>query len=206
MTPTESNPAERDPRDDRDPLAEELLAIRCQLGDRDALDVLIDRYAARLRGYVRRVAATEAEADDLVQETWLRVLRGLPGLRDPRRLRSWLFGITHRVLVDRLRSRYAAPAESSDEHLADDADLQQWHVQRDQVETGLASLAPVDREAVVLFHLEGLSLSEISASTSVPIGTVKSRLHRARLQMRQALSPSSNSDATGNSNSEGEKA
>lgn len=170
---------------------DELLAIRCQLGERPALDELIDRYANRLRGYVRRVAASEAEADDLVQDIWLRVLRGLPGLRDPARLRSWLFGIAHRVLIDRLRSRYAAPDEVVDEtaesRLADAADLQQLHVDRDQVERGMAVLTPPDREAVWLFYFERLTIEEIAEAASVPPGTVKSRLHRARQQMREAL-------------------
>lgn len=93
-----------------DQRADELLGIRCQLGERAAFDELIERYATRLRAYVRRVADDDAEADDLVQDTWLRVLRGLPGLRQPARLRSWLFGIAHRVLIDRLRLRYAEPA------------------------------------------------------------------------------------------------
>lgn len=178
---------------------DELLAIRCQLGEREAFDALIERYAERLRGYARRVAAQEAEVDDLVQDIWLRVLRGLPGLRDSARFRSWLFGIAHRVLIDRLRSRYAAPVEDSteadDRPLADEADLQQDHVDRDQVERGMAVLSPPDREAVWLFHFEQLTLDEIAAATSVPVGTVKSRLHRARKQMRLALDV--NEDDTG---------
>lgn len=55
--------------------SDELLAIRCQLGEREAFHELIERYASRLRGYVRRVADSDAEADDLVQDTWLRVQR-----------------------------------------------------------------------------------------------------------------------------------
>jgi len=182
---------------------DELLAIRCQLGEREAFDALIERYAERLRGYARRVAAQEAEVDDLVQDTWLRVLRGLPGLRDPARFRSWLFGIAHRVLIDRLRSRYAAPAEDSteadDRPLADEADLQQDHVDRDQVERGMAVLSPPDREAVWLFHFEQLTLDEIAAATSVPVGTVKSRLHRARKQMRLALDATADDTAAADS-------
>lgn len=170
-----------------DAAAEELLAIRCQLGERAAFDELIERHAERLRGYLRRVAASEADADDLVQDTWLRVIRGLPGLRDPARFRAWLFGIAHRVLVDRLRARYAAPAESPVEPLPDAADVQADHIRRDQIERGLAALAPAEREVIVLFYLEQLKLSEIAAVLSVPTGTIKSRLHRARAQMRDAL-------------------
>lgn len=167
--------------------ADELLAIRCQLGERAAYDELIERYAARLRGFVRRVADSDAEADDLVQDTWLRVIRGMPGLRDPARLRSWLFGIAHRVLIDRLRLRYAEPAHAPIEVLIDEADLQAEHLKRDQVERGLAALAPPEREAVVLFYLEQLPLAEMAEVMAVPLGTAKSRLHRARTRLRAVL-------------------
>lgn len=171
----------------REQALDELLAIRCQLGERDAFDELIDRYADRLRGHVRRVAASNAEADDLVQETWLRVIRGLPGLRDPARVRSWLFGIAHRVLVDRLRTRYAEPAAVDVAPLADARNLLDEEIRRDQIERGLEVLAPIDREVVVLFYLEQFTLSEVAEAVGVPVGTVKSRLHRARRRMRAAL-------------------
>lgn len=177
--------------------SDELLAIRCQLGERAAFDELIERYADRLRGYVRRVANSESEADDLVQDAWLRILRGMPGLRDPARLRSWLFGIAHRVLIDRLRLRYAEPAHAPVEALVDDADLQAEHLKRDQVERGLAALAPPEREAVVLFYLEQLTLTEMAEVMAVPVGTAKSRLHRARARLRAALDLSNDPNATG---------
>lgn len=178
------NPSSKHRQDDR---ADELLAIRCQLGERAAFDELIERYADRLRGYVRRVAHNDADADDLVQDTWLRVLRGLAGLRDPKRLRSWLFGIAHRVLIDRLRVRYAEPAQASVEALVDETDLQAEHLRHDQVERGLAALGPPEREAVVLFYLEQLSLAEMAEVMAVPLGTAKSRLHRARTRLRAVL-------------------
>ena len=173
--------------------ADELLAIRCQLGERDAFEELIECHAERLRGYLRRVAASEVDVDDMLQDTWLRVIRGLPGLRDPGRFRSWLFGIAHRVMVDRLRSKYAAPECSPVETLIDESDLQADHIHRDQIEQGLAVLAPTEREAIVLFHLEQLKLTEIASALSVPVGTVKSRLFRARAQMRHALQSNSES-------------
>ncbi|MDZ7788936.1 MAG: RNA polymerase sigma factor [Xanthomonadales bacterium] len=166
---------------------DELLAIRCQLGEGAAFDELIERYAERLRGYVRRVANSDSDADDLVQDAWLRILRGLPGLRDPARLRAWVFGIAHRVIIDRLRSRYAEPAHAPIEVLVDEADLQAEHLKRDQVERGLAALAPPEREAVVLFYLEQLPLAEMAEVMDVPLGTAKSRLHRARTRLRAVL-------------------
>src|SRR6185436_15384103 len=88
----------------------ELLAVRCQLGERAALDALVARWHLPLWKYARRVTGTDDAASDAIQEAWLRVLRGLPGLREPARLRPWIFGIARRVLMDRLRAQYAAPS------------------------------------------------------------------------------------------------
>ena len=68
-------------------LEDELLAIRCQLGEREAFDALIDRWHEPLHHYARRVAGTDEGADDVIQDVWLRVLRGIARLKDPSRLR-----------------------------------------------------------------------------------------------------------------------
>src|SRR5215207_4493533 len=91
------------------PAHDELLVVRCQLGEREAFDELIDQWHARLWQYARRLAGSDEAADDAVQDVWLRVLRGIAQLRDSTKLRAWLFGIARRVLMDRLRQQYAAP-------------------------------------------------------------------------------------------------
>lgn len=167
-----------------DPSADELLAIRCQLGEPEAFDELVERWGARLRGYLLRVATDDAE--DLVQEVWLRVLRGLPGLREPTKFRSWFFGIAHRVLIDRLRSRYADRVETgleADDHGELDPAFAR-DINRELIDSGLATLQVPEREAIGLFYFEELSLAEISTTLGVPEGTVKSRLHRARASLR----------------------
>ena len=93
----------------RDPDADELLAIRCQLGERAAFDALIARWHEPLWRYLRRLANNDDAARDLTQDTWLRVLRGIGALREPAKLRPWLFGIARRVAMDRLRFEYARP-------------------------------------------------------------------------------------------------
>ena len=90
-------------------LADELLVVRCQLGELDAFDELIAIWHRPLWLYVRRMVQRDDEAQDLLQEIWIRVLRGMPRLRDGSRLRGWLFGIAHNVLMDRLRREYATP-------------------------------------------------------------------------------------------------
>jgi DNA-directed RNA polymerase specialized sigma24 family protein len=86
-----------------DPRADELLAIRCQLGERDAFDALIARWYEPLWRYLRTLANSSEVADDLAQDTWLRVLRSIASLRDASRLRPWIFGIARRACDSGMR-------------------------------------------------------------------------------------------------------
>src|SRR5262245_11713976 len=174
---------------DRPSADDELLAIRCQLGEPAAFDDLIARWHGPLWGFVRRLAGDDEAARDIVQDIWLRVIRGIPRLRDGAKLRAWLFGIARRTLMDRFRDRYAEapatavdvneiPAESSP--IDDIEDL-------DELDRALERLPFVERETVTLFYLQELSLNDIADALGIPVGTVKSRLFRARRILRQDL-------------------
>jgi RNA polymerase sigma factor (sigma-70 family) len=173
------------------------LAVRCQLGEREAFDALIDRWHGPLWTYARRLTGSDDAAHEVAQEAWLRILRALPGLRDAARLRPWLFGITRRTLMDRLRGQYAAPRPSDvdpdtlandDSGSGDDSGVVSGSgVDETGLLAGLAGLPMVEREVLTLFYLEELSLAEVAELVQVPVGTVKSRLHRARRMLRQAI-------------------
>jgi len=90
---------------------DEWLVVRCQLGERPAFDELIQRWHEPLWRYVRRLTGEDEAAKDIVQDVWLRVLRGISRLRDGSKLRSWLFGIARRASMDRLREQYATPID-----------------------------------------------------------------------------------------------
>jgi len=169
-----------------DPRIDTLLAVRCQLGERAAFDDLIRRWALPLRRYVQRVVGDSESADELVQDIWLGVIQGIRRLQDPARFRSWLFGIAHRRLMDRLRGRYLAPAgdnEAADEIPANLPDPDRGLEAR-ELERGLRRLPPFEREVLSLFYLEELSLAEVAQVLAIPVGTVKSRLFRARNLLR----------------------
>lgn len=177
---TDTPPDHHDPRD-------ELLVIRCQLGERPAFDELIDRWHPPLWKYARRLSGGDDAAQEIEQDVWLRVLRGIHRLRDAAKFRAWLFGIARRVMMDRLRLRYAAPAAADVDldTLAGDetppaGDLEALHQE-------LERLPVVEREVLTLFYLNELSLAEIAEVVGVPAGTVKSRLHRARRMLRAEL-------------------
>ena len=173
-------------------LEDELLAVRCQLGEREAFDLLTERWHQPLWRYARRVTGSDDAASEVVQDVWLRVLRGIARLREPARLRSWLFGIAHRTLMDRLRGRYAnaavtdidmasLPALDTDDEI--EADLE-------SLGDALARLPLVERNVLTLFYLRELTLVEVADTLQVPEGTVKSRLFRARNLLRQEITTS----------------
>jgi RNA polymerase sigma-70 factor (ECF subfamily) len=177
------------PDDEREALADELLGIRCLLGERDAFDALAERWHQPLWLFLRRLTGSDEAADDAVQESWLRILRAMPKLRDPTRLRPWLFAIARRVAMDRLRQHYAEPVDESADLAALAADdaasdrAEELAVMHDEI----ARLPMVEREVLVLFYLHELSLAQLAEVLAVPVGTVKSRLFRARRMLRRQL-------------------
>ncbi|HET9862903.1 MAG TPA: RNA polymerase sigma factor [Steroidobacteraceae bacterium] len=173
----------------RDPRADALLAIRCQLGERDAFDALIARWHEPLWRYLRTLASSSEVADDLSQDTWLRVLRSIAALRDASRLRPWLFGIARRVAMDRLRFRYAHPTADLaeiDDMAAAEADIA---LESDlaTLQSALDALPVSDRETLTLFYLRELTIEQIATLLQAPTGTIKSRLFRARELLRREL-------------------
>jgi RNA polymerase sigma factor (sigma-70 family) len=169
---------------------DELLAIRCQLGESAAFDDLIARWHGPLWTFVRRLTQDDDAARDVLQDVWVKVLRGITGLRDASKLRGWLFGIARRTLMDRLRDQYAtASAVDVDvdvDAISDDTPVDSFG-DLDALDRAVERLPIVDREVVTLFYLQELSLTEIAEALKVPVGTVKSRLFRARRLLRQDL-------------------
>ncbi|HWH39343.1 MAG TPA: RNA polymerase sigma factor [Usitatibacter sp.] len=147
---------------------------------------LIVPYIPNLRRYARALVGDRDGADDLVQDTLERAVRKFHLWR-PGDLRAWLFSIMHNVFVNQLKSRkissdqevddtFAAPVPGATR--ADVLDLQR----------ALGTLAPEQREVVLLVALEDMSYEEAAGTLGIPIGTVMSRLARAREKLRAMLS------------------
>ncbi|MFE6286459.1 RNA polymerase sigma factor [Streptomyces sp. NPDC057877] len=165
-----------------------LLVVRCQLGEREAFRELVQVWHAPLWRYVRGMVGSRHLADDLVQEAWVAVVRGLPRLRQPERFAPWLFTIARRTVADHLRQEYRTPRTSVAEAAAVVADDALSGVLTTmEIESGLSGLPPSEREVLILFHLQDLSLAACAQMLGVPPGTVKSRLHRARRMLRDVL-------------------
>jgi RNA polymerase sigma factor (sigma-70 family) len=168
---------------------DEWLVVRCQLGERPAFDELIERWHEPLWKYVRRLTGDDEAAKDTAQDVWLRVLRGIGRLRDGSKLRPWLFGIARRAAMDRLREQYATPITSEVDvaaiATADTPIELEEELRTMQLE--LSRLPVIEREALTLYYLQELSLVEVAEVLGVPVGTVKSRLFRARQLLRREL-------------------
>jgi RNA polymerase sigma-70 factor (ECF subfamily) len=173
----------------QDAARDEWLVLGCQLGDRDAFDALIARWHPPLWRYLARAAGDADRAADMSQDVWVRVISALPRLREPAKFRGWLFGIARRVAMDRLRTKYATPVFEAKEldELAETATADDREVDIERMEAELQRLPPVERDVLVLFYLRELSLADIAAATEIPVGTVKSRLHRARHLLRAQM-------------------
>ena len=168
---------------------DEWVVVRCQLGEADAFNDLVARWHPLVSRYALRVTNDADAAHDVVQDVWLRVVRGIGRLKEPSLFRPWLFGIARRVLMDRLRAQYRA---LKTEVLDDDVEVPE--IEHDaslddlpRLEAELRHLPLLEREVLVLFYLQEFSLLEIAETVSVPIGTVKSRLYRARKLLRSRM-------------------
>lgn len=173
---------------------DELLVVRCRLGERDAFTELVHRWHAPLWRYLRGVTGSTQLADDLSQETWLAVIRSIRRLRQPDRFVPWLFTIARRTVVNQLRNpwpgteRPVGRAGDFKDDASETADGPSVEVlNRMEVQEGLDALPPREREVLILFHLQDLPLADCAAVLGVPPGTVKSRLFRARRMLRRAL-------------------
>jgi RNA polymerase sigma factor (sigma-70 family) len=169
-------------------MIDELLVVRAQLGERAAVAELVRAWHTPVWTYARRMLDAE-RADDVSQEIWLAVVRGLPRLRTPARFAPWLFTIARRAVTDRLREEYAR-AESAEEPEPVTGDPVEAVVNRAELISALSGLPVIEREILVLHYLEDLPVEECAQICGVPSGTVKSRLNRARRLLREHLKES----------------
>lgn len=166
-------------------MTDELLVVRCQLGEREAFAELVRLWHDPVWTYVRRMLGS-GDADDVAQEVWLAVMRGLPRLREPARFTPWLFIIARRAVANRLREEYAGADVGGDTRPAE-PDASDLVLDRAEVVAGLAGVPVRERELLILFYLQDLSLETCAEICAVPVGTVKSRLSRGRRMLRDEL-------------------
>lgn len=172
-------------------VTEELLAA-CRRGDPRAFEEVVRATHAKVYTQALRLVGDRHEAEDVAQDAYLRVFRGLPAFRGDAEFDTWLYRIVANAAISHLRRRRRAP-EVSVEVLDDrprpgeTVGLSETSVDRDALERALAGLPSSLRVAVVLKDVYGLSCREIGRRVRTSEGAVKVRLHRARKRLREAL-------------------
>jgi RNA polymerase sigma-70 factor (ECF subfamily) len=172
------------------------LLRRCRAGDELAWEVLVRNYQARICSIAYGYTGDPDEARDLAQDIFVRVYRKLDTCRDPERLLPWLIRIARNVCLDHLRRRKVRPPAQdipADElvSLADPAPSpeQQWltNTRKRLVIAAMQNLSKINREIILLKDMQGLPLDEIAGMLDLPLGTVKSRCSRARVELAKAV-------------------
>jgi RNA polymerase sigma-70 factor (ECF subfamily) len=171
---------------------DEYLVLLSQAGSTQALDGLARRWTPRLLRYAARVLGGSGDAAetarDIVQETWIGAIRGLPRLRDPAQFPAWIYGIATRKCADAVRAnrrRRKLDAQSAAGGSRQDPAPPAEH--QIDLAKSIRGLPPMHRAVVHLFYREDMSVEEIASILEIPAGTVKSRLHHAREALRQQL-------------------
>jgi RNA polymerase sigma-70 factor (ECF subfamily) len=176
-----------------------------QQGREDAFRELIRRYERPVFSLIFRMVRDSATAEDLSQDTFIKILNNIDKYRPEFKFSSWLFKIAHNIAIDFLRRRQldtisidgsphaatAAEAEAStfdiDSGGENALDAMAAKELGSAIERAIGALRPEYRSCIMLRHVEGRSYEEIAATLDLPLGTVKTYIHRARSQLREAL-------------------
>lgn len=182
------------------------LVLRCQTGHRPqkaAFSELVRRHQQHVEKVLYHLAPDWSDRADLVQEVWIRVYRNIRRLNEPEKFRGWLSRIATNLFYDELRKRKRnAPPLSLDAPLSVEDGEMDWEIASttpgpdedmttrefyDQLRTAIADLPEVFRTTIVMREIQGMAYEEIAELTGVSLGTVKSRIARARFRLQSQL-------------------
>lgn len=179
-----------------------MLIERARKGDRSAFDDLVYKYETRAYQYAYRLTTNAEEAGDIVADAFVRVYGALPNFKQQSSFTTWLYRIITNCFLDlrkREKNRQTSSLESTmsteegemERQIEDPNAVSDEYVERNERERlmheALAELPEYQRAMITMYHAEGLSYEEISEALDLPIGTVKSRLNRARISLREQL-------------------
>ena len=184
------------------------LAKEAAEGREKAFQMLLERYQRPVFGLIYRMVRDRALAEDLCQEAFVRAFKAIRSYNPAYKFSSWLFKIANNLTIDHLRRKRldtvsidgAPDAVTPDEQARTSLTLKSTHEAPDAyvenlelgsaIEAAISALRPEYRSVTLLRHVEGYSYQEIADILEIPLGTVKTYIHRARLELKQALEPS----------------
>lgn len=158
------------------------LVARARQGDTDAFEALVRMHMGAVYGHALRFFGSREPAEDVVQEVFIKVYRSIGSFDGASAFSTWLYRVTRNTCLDMLRSgaHRPVPVDPMEVPAATEGDLADEVVLSTAVEAAMTLLAPEDRDALNAVTLFGLSYREAAESIGVPVGTVKSRVFRAR--------------------------
>jgi RNA polymerase sigma-70 factor, ECF subfamily len=159
-------------------------------GARPSLEQLVDAYAVPLYRYAFRLSGAAADAEDLTQETFCKAQSRLRQLRDPERAKSWLFSILRNAYLHQLRAekqQKCVALDSVGDLPANGPAADLSELEPDRLQQALGELPEIFRSPIILFYFEDFSYRDIAEQMELPIGTVMSRLARAKMMLRNRL-------------------
>jgi RNA polymerase sigma-70 factor, ECF subfamily len=164
------------------------LVERCRSGDEVAFQELIERYKDLVFALIARTIQDRSRTEDLAQEVFLRIHRGLPYFRGEARLSTWIYRIVANVCLQ----DHPRPVQSLDDEQVRVApggpDRQFADLElRDRLEKAIARLTPQYRLLVAAHYLDGVRYEDLADALQLPLGTVKTQLYRAKQQLRRLL-------------------
>jgi RNA polymerase sigma-70 factor (ECF subfamily) len=166
------------------------IALRCQLGEPGAFEILVTEMERPLLYYAARLTRSDEIALDVLQEVWIRVFRNIRRLREPAALRTWLYRMVRGVALNHVRAE--TTRRDAEEAAAEELDAATVDPEFDTVDAAalhdaLDELDAKHREVLVHHFLEELSIDEIATVVGCPPGTVKSRIHYAKRALARRL-------------------
>jgi RNA polymerase sigma-70 factor (ECF subfamily) len=166
--------------------SEQELVERCRRGDDNAFRELVDRYKQLVFALIARATRDRARAEDLAQDVFLRVYRGLPYFRGEARLSTWIYRIVANVCAQEDAGPTGVESIEDRPHGASDRQFSDLEV-RDRLEKAIARLPSNYRFLIAAHYLEGVRYEDLAEAMNMPLGTVKTQLHRAKRQLRRLL-------------------
>lgn len=169
---------------------EQMLVIRSQLGDEAAFRELLTLHGPPLLQFTRNMMQSSPnEVDDLAQEIWLAIYKGLPRLRDAARFRPWAFRIARDRIYREYRRRKFVIHPIVEEELEQLTEICEATepLAAEELQRGLEALSPQHREVLLLSFFEEMSYEEIARATDTTLGTVRSRIHYAKRALKITL-------------------
>ena len=172
-----------------DRINDRMYVIRAQLGDDDAFMKLVDHYSGRLLYYIRRLLEDADRSEDVLQEIWLTAYKKINTIRDASAFSVWLYRTARNRAIRLLRddSRYVFVEQFDESVLIDDDSESLLFDDINKLHRALKTLSPEQKEVIILRFFEEMSYQKISDIVGCSIGTVRSRIHYAKGELRKKM-------------------